>query len=266
MNIVQFQKRIWDFYGKNKRDFAWRKQITPYKILVSEVMLQQTQVSRVAAKYKEFIKTFPNLPTLAKASPAAILAVWSGLGYNRRALYLKRAAEMAVAEYGGKLPKNHEQLVLLPGVGKNTAGAILAYAYNLPAIFIETNIRRTYIHHFFPGQKNISDAQLMPVIEETLDAKNPRKWYWALMDYGSFLGTVVENPNRQSKQYAKQSKFEGSLRQLRGKILKYLLEKKRISSKELHALMKDSRYPLAERQLVAEGFISKNKNAVFLKK
>ena len=195
-------------------------------------MLQQTQVSRVIPKYQLFLQKFPTSKALAKATPAEVLKVWSGLGYNRRGLYLRRAAHMVMANYKGRLPRTIEALTELPGVGINTAGAIAAYAYNYPTVFIETNIRRTFLHHFFPGKKNIADNQLRSIIEKSLDVKNPKEWYWALMDYGSYLATQGSNPNRRSKHYAKQSKFEGSRRQLRGKIIRLLLEKP-LSVKEL---------------------------------
>ena len=234
-NIRQFKKIILDYYKKHGRhDLPWRKIHDPYKILVSEIMLQQTQVGRVIGKYREFIKEFPDFKKLAQASTAKVLKVWSGLGYNRRALYLKRTAERVADEFGGKLPNDPSILVDLPGIGPNTAGAICAYSFNMPVVFIETNIRRVFIHFFFNKTKRkISDAEILKLVEETLDRKNPRAWYSALMDYGTYLKSQVVNPNRRSLHYAKQSKFEGSDRELRGKILKLLLKKKEISKKEI---------------------------------
>ncbi|MBU6370573.1 MAG: A/G-specific adenine glycosylase [Patescibacteria group bacterium] len=235
--IVQssrFRKLILDFYEKyGRRHLPWRHTRDPYHILVSEIMLQQTQVERVIGKYWEFIEKFPNFKSLAQASTAQVLKAWSGLGYNRRALYLKRTAERVTAEFKEKLPRDLTVLVDLPGVGPNTAAAICAYAFNMPVAFIETNIRRIFIHHFFPKKRNVRDADILPLVRKTLDMKRPREWYSALMDYGAHLKGEVENPNRRSGQYAKQSKFEGSDRQLRGRILKLLLVRGRMDARQL---------------------------------
>ena len=220
--IVRFQKKVYDYYHANKRDFPWRKGITPYKIVVSEIMLQQTQAPRVVDKFKLFIKTFPNFEALAKAPFKDILVVWQGLGYNRRALGLKKLAEIVVTEHAGKLPKTPEKLVGLPWIGPHTAGSIAAYAYNYPSVFIETNIRSVCIHEFFPNKTEITDKQLEPYVEAVLDTENPREWYNALMDYGTWLKEANKNPSRRSKHYSKQSKFEGSNRKLRGMILREL--------------------------------------------
>lgn len=270
MTITQFQKLVWDFYALNGRELPWRKNINPYRILVSEVMLQQTQVSRVVPKYRLFLKLFPNFKALAKASSSDILKAWSGLGYNRRGLYLKRAAEMVHRDYHDRMPKHIEELVKLPGVGKNTAGAILAYAFNEPVVFIETNIRRVFIHHFFKNTKNIQDADLLPIIAKTVKSDNRtftgiREWYWALMDYGSFLASTIENPNRRSKHYSKQSKFEGSVRQLRGAVLRVLISVKSMSISELEKQLHDERLPEVLEQLIEEGFVVLRHNQVEIK-
>src|SRR5665213_252944 len=229
-SIQSFKKTIWQYYKKHGRSLIpWRKTRDPYKILVSELMLQQTQVSRVTPKYLAFIKKFPTFKSLAEASVPSVLEMWQGLGYNRRALYLKKTAEIVQEKYKGKLPHNLELLIELPGIGKNTAAAICAYSFNLPVVFIETNIRRIFIHFFFPNKKQVDDTEILKLVQKTLDQKNPREWYWALMDYGSFLKTQVENPNRKSKHYTKQSKFKGSDREIRGKILRILLKEKIIS-------------------------------------
>lgn len=254
MNLPRFRKEIWKYYKEHGRVLPWRKAIHPYKILVSEIMLQQTQVSRVIPKYREFLTLFPNVTALAHASQADVLRAWSGLGYNRRALFLKRAAETIAKQK--KFPNTTEELTKLPGVGKNTAGAILAYAFNKPAVFIETNIRRVFIHHFFQDTIGISDADILVIVEKTVDAKNPKEWYWALMDYGSFLATQVENPNRKSKSYVKQSKFFGSLRELRAKILKIVLQKP-LAEKKLKEQVGDERFDAAMLGLQKEGFIEK---------
>jgi len=219
-----FQKIIYDHYGENYREMPWRRTRDPYRILVSEIMLQQTQVERVLPKYAEFIKTFPALQALAQAPLSKVLSAWQGMGYNRRALSLKRLAEIVVREYGGKLPADPEELVRLPGIGPYSASAIYAFVHNRPCLFIETNIRRVYIHFFFADRERVSDAEIMPILEKTLDRKNPRDWYYALMDYGVKLKREVRNPNRRSAHYQKQPAFHGSTRQVRGLILKTLLK------------------------------------------
>lgn len=220
-------------------------------------MLQQTQVSRVEKKYPEFLRAFPTVKKLANAPTSEVLKVWQGMGYNRRALALKRAAEGIVVEHKGKIPSDPELLEALPGIGHYTARAVCAFAFNAPYVFIETNIRRVYIHHFFPRSKNVPDKKLLPLIEETLDRKNPREWYTALMDYGSTLPKTTLNPNRQSKHYIKQKPFRGSNREVRGKILKLLTEE---GSKTLPALTKHIQHPSLADNLTAlakEGFIRK---------
>lgn len=178
-------------------------------------MLQQTQAPRVVEKYNSFIQQFPTLKKLNDASTKDVLAAWQGLGYNRRALYIKSIT---------KIPKTYAELVELPGIGPNTAGSILAFAYNIPHPFIETNIRSVYIHFFFKNKTDVHDRDIMPLIEKTLDQKNPREWYYALMDYGALLKKTT-NPSQKSRHYKKQSTFKGSHRQKRGEVLRLLLEK-----------------------------------------
>ena len=217
--IRDFQKLVWGFYKANGRDFVWRRTTNPYHIVVSEIMLQQTQTSRVAEKFPEFLKKFPTFKTLAASTPAEVILVWQGLGYNRRALFLRELARTVVSEYKGKLPQDPEELIKLPGIGKNTAGSVAAFAFNAPTVFIETNIRSVFLHHFFPGQTNIPDSDLIPLIAASVHQDNPREWYWALMDLGVFIKKSQPNPSRASKHHTKQSKFIGSKRQVRGAIL-----------------------------------------------
>jgi A/G-specific adenine glycosylase len=215
-----FRERVWDYYHQFGRDLVWRHDPTPYQVLVSEVMLQQTQVARVQVKYDEWMSRFPTLEVLALASVSEVLASWQGLGYNRRGLWLHRAAQIIHSQYEGVVPSDPGILVTLPGIGPNSAGSIAAFAYDVPVVFIETNIRRVYLHEFFPNAHDVSDAQLRPLIEATLDREFPREWYYALMDYGSHLGVSMPNPNHRSKAHRPQSKFEGSSRQVRGAILR----------------------------------------------
>jgi A/G-specific adenine glycosylase len=148
--------------------------------------------------------------------------------------------------------------VKLPGVGPATAAAVIAYAFDEPSVFIETNIRRVFIHHFFPDQEKVPDSLLLPLVEKTLVAGRPREWYYALMDYGAALSDEGKNPNRRSSGYKVQSRFEGSLRQLRGRILAAVLEMPGSSPRRLQAsLGKDPRLSQALARLVEEGFLIK---------
>lgn len=232
MDKKEFQNKIREFYKKNGRDLPWRKDVSFYSIVVSEIMLQQTQVNRVIEKYNAWMEKFKDFEALEKANLEDVLKIWQGLGYNRRALWLKQIADKIIKDH--KEPRTIEELKNFPGIGKNTAGSIAAFAFNYPSIFIETNIRRVYIYHFFNTQKTISDNDLLPIIEETLDRENPKEWYYALMDYGTYLASIVDNPNKQSKHYSKQSKFEGSKRSLRGEVLRHILN----NSLHIHELKK----------------------------
>ena len=224
MTDKEFQKEIYRYFKKHGRaHLPWRGETDPYKILVSEIMLQQTQAGRIVPKYEAFIKRWDSAKKLAKASNSDVLSLWSGLGYNRRALNLKRAAEAVSRDFRGHFPKTKEELVSLPGIGPYTAGAILAFAFNESEVMIETNIRSVYIHFYFPKKKAVHDKDLLPIIERTMDRKNPRNWYAALMDYGAMLKATNPNPSRKSKHHTKQSKFKGSMREVRGAALKLIL-------------------------------------------
>lgn len=188
-------------------------------------MLQQTQVVRVLGKYPEFLRAFPTIEVLAEASLIDVLRVWQGMGYNRRARYLRDAAQKIVSEYNGRIPKTEKELRALPGIGHYTANAILTFAHNEPHVFIETNIRRVFINHFLKNKRGVGDKEILPLVEQTLDQANPRAWYYALMDHGAYLPkTARANANIRSKHYVKQSIFRGSLRELRGKIIRVLDE------------------------------------------
>lgn len=256
--IQQFQEVVWQYYAEANRDLLWRHpdadgSFDPYKIMVSEIMLQQTQVSRVTPKYQEFLQAFPDVNTLAKAPLSAVLTAWNGLGYNRRAKYLWQAAQV-IAQLPNGFPTDLAGLVALPGIGKNTAGAILVYAYNQPVVYIETNIRTVYIHHFFVGQTAVSDADILLLVAETLDNDDPRQWYWALMDYGSHIKRTTGNASRSSKSFAKQSTFAGSLRQVRGRVIKQLLAGPR-NFDQLSGLIDDPRLKVVVGDLVREELV-----------
>lgn len=231
--IVEFRNLVYEHYrAAGRNDLPWRPpllkvrvngSIDPYRVFISEVMLQQTQAGRVVSKYEEFLKKFPTLSSLACATPRDVLAAWQGLGYNRRALALHRAADIIKTRHNGRVPRAQEQLIALPGIGPYTAGAVRAFAYNDPAVFIETNIRRAHLDFFFPDEERVRDADILLIVQQTLDARNPREWYYALMDYGAALGKTSVNANRRSAHYTRQSMFEGSERQLRARIVRALL-------------------------------------------
>ncbi|MFZ5906639.1 MAG: A/G-specific adenine glycosylase [Nitrospirota bacterium] len=257
--IDAFRKTVYAYYAHKGRSFPWRKTRDPYRIFVSEIMLQQTQVERVAGKYLQFIKTFPDFRSLAEASLSEVLHAWQGLGYNRRALALKASAAAVLEKYGGRLPELPEELARLPGVGRYTSAAISVFAFGRQAVFIETNIRRVFLHCFFHGRENVRDAEILTLIEKTMDRENPREWYYALMDFGVMLKKQAGNPNRRSAHYSLQKPFQGSNRQVRGKILKVVLEKRVVTQKELAAeiAVLPERLEPALTQLLQEGFLKK---------
>ncbi len=224
--VAEFQSMLLDFYRQEGRSFPWRETRDPYAILVSELMLQQTQTERVVPKYLAWLEAFPTAADLAAAPFPQVLAAWSGLGYNRRAGYLQAACRQVMEELGGVFPSTAKELRRLRGVGAYTAGAVAAFAFNSPEVFIETNIRSVYLFFFFPAEKTggqkVADAQLMPLVQATLYRQDPRRWYYALMDYGARLKKSTANPNRRSRHYSRQSRFEGSLRQARGAIVRQL--------------------------------------------
>jgi A/G-specific adenine glycosylase len=264
--IRRFQKLVYDHYQRNGRALPWRKTRDPYKILLSELMLQQTQVARVIEKYKQFLRQFPAIEAVARAPLRAILETWQGLGCNRRAVALKRLADIIVDDYGGSIPPDIEALKALPGVGAATAGAVCAFAFNKPAVFVETNIRSVFIHHFFHDRDGVKDSEILPLVSQTLDAKRPRQWYYALMDYGVALKEQHPNPSRRSAHYTKQSPFEGSLRQVRGMILRALVKDPGITEA---ALVKEinrdvDRVGKCLQQLCKEGFILKKGKRFFI--
>ncbi|MGD0081379.1 MAG: A/G-specific adenine glycosylase [Methanoregula sp.] len=232
-SIPGFQRIVLSHYEQYGRTMPWRSTPDPYPVLVSEIMLQQTQVDRVMAKFPAFIFAFPDFASLAAAPIPDVLAAWQGLGYNRRALALRNCAEIVMSRYGGVLPADPGILSGFPGIGHATASSICAFAFNMPVVFIETNIRRVFIHHFFPGTGEVSDSEILPLVEQALYRENPRVWYWALMDLGTALKKVVPNPNRRRRHYARQSAFEGSDRQVRGMVLRLLLAKGEMAQDEI---------------------------------
>lgn len=265
-SISYFKKNVWDFYEKNKRTLPWRNANSPYEIFISEVMLQQTQVQRVIPKYESWIREFPDFKVLSQSSLQKILLFWSGLGYNRRAKFLLDSARIISKEWKGTIPQDPELLVKLPGIGKATAASIVVFSYNKPIPFIETNIRRVFIHEFFKDSSDITDKQILELVESTIDRNQPRSWYYALMDYGAHLGRTIPNPNRKSKMYTKQSTFEGSPRQVRGEMLK-ILSKGPMPEKTLKKTIKGNPiyFQTALEQLLTESFLEKNGDTIQIK-
>ena len=261
-DFERFRDIVRRYYGEHGRELPWREQSDPYRVFVSEIMLQQTQVERVLKKYPPFIEAFPGFGPLALAPLPRVLALWQGMGYNRRAIHLKRGAEQIVSKHGGRLPDSVEVLSTLPGVGKATAGAMAAFAYNRPSVFIETNIRRVFLHFFFPATAGVPDGALLPLVERALDRSNPRIWYYALMDYGVMLKRERGNANTRSRHYKKQPPFEGSDRQVRGAILRLLVNEPGLSEGEL--LKRAGRDPGKTRanlaRLVKEGFVEEGES------
>jgi A/G-specific adenine glycosylase len=260
--IPAFRQMVLSHYEQYGRDMAWRNTTDPYQILVSEIMLQQTQVERVTTKFPEFIRAFPDFASLATAPLANVLTVWQGLGYNRRAIALQKCAIRVMDEYEGILPADVDILATFPGIGRATASSIAAFAFNIPVVFIETNIRRVFIHFFFTDTDTVSDAEILPLVEQALYRNNPRVWYWALMDLGTALKKTVPNPNRRSIHYTQQSPFEGSDRKIRGTLLKLLLKYQFLEEEEIIGCVAEDPHRV-QRMLGAleeEGFIKRRNN------
>lgn len=265
--MTDFQQAVWEYYDAyGRHDLPWRQpeangQFDAYKIMVSELMLQQTQVPRVIPKYQAFLACFPDVHTLAAAELGDVLRSWQGLGYNRRAKFLWQAAHMIVSEYDASLPQDITQLVKLPGIGANTAGAIVAYAYSQPVVYVETNIRTVYIYHFTDQEQPMHDTEIAQLVKQTLpdDHSLIRAWYWALMDYGTHLKKVHGNLNKLSKSYTKQSPFHGSRRQVRGAIIRELSQGAS-SYESLEEAINDLRLAQVLMELKTEGLIRQDSN------
>lgn len=238
-DFSSFVELVWAEGKRLYRDLPWRNIDDPYQVLVSEVMLQQTQVSRVINYWHRFLKLFPTLDALAAADTSLVLEQWQGLGYNRRALALKRTAELCSQKNKGAMPQSIEELLNLPGVGQATAAGVYSFAYNRPAVYIETNVRAVFIHEFFPDSVKVKDSELYPLVEATCSELDPRSWYYALLDYGAYLKQNTVNPSRKSAHYVKQSAFEGSRRQKRAEILRCVLDEPGIDEEKLFLQLQD---------------------------
>lgn len=218
-----FRERIREQGRLHRRDLPWRYIEDPYAVLVSEVMLQQTQVKRVLDYWPRFLALFPTIDALAAADTSDVLEQWQGLGYNRRALALKRCADICAAELGGRLPETADELVKLPGIGPATAAGVVAFALDRPALYLETNVRTVFLHELFPGEEGVKDAALTPLVELACPADGVRDWYYALLDYGAHLKATLPNPSRRSAHHTRQSAFEGSRRQKRAELVRIVL-------------------------------------------
>ena len=206
------------------RDLPWRRTRDAYAVWVSEVMLQQTQVSRVDGRWQRWLSRFPDPAALADAPTADVLAEWQGLGYNRRALSLQRAAAEVCSRWDGEVPSDLDALVSLPGIGPATAAGIRAFAFDLPGVYLETNVRTVFLHELFPDAERVPDSALVPLVREACPEEGARCWYYALLDYGAHLKRTVPNPSRRSASHTRQSAFEGSRRQKRAALVRLLLE------------------------------------------
>jgi A/G-specific adenine glycosylase len=266
MKLREFRKIILANYQEAGRDFPWRG-ADPWGVMVSEFMLQQTQAERVIPYWEKWIRLWPSPKALAGATMEEALLHWSGLGYNRRCYNLKNSAAIITAEYKGKVPENPETLRSFPGIGPYIAGAIACFAYNYPSVFIETNIRSTIIHYFFPGRTDVRDSEIFPKLEAVLDKKDPRTWYYALMDYGASLKKLTENPSRRSAHYVRQKPFIGSFRQARGKVIKALATVGSSNAEEIKlasGLSEEKLYRVLDR-LVRESLVAEEKGIYRIK-
>ncbi len=245
------------FRAYGRTHLPWRTTTHPYAILVSEIMLQQTQAERVIPYYERFIRTFPTVQALANTSLKEVLTLWSGLGYNRRAKFLYEAARAIANLNKGTFPRSYEELVALPGVGEYTAKAVRVFAYNEHEVLLETNVRTVVIHHFFGSEKDVSEKALAEVAAMLAEGQDPRTWHSALMDYGTHLKATAGNASRRSSRYVKQKPLKGSLREVRGALTKVLIQesctkvqlKKRIA-KDMH-----DRLDLALQALLSEEIV-----------
>lgn len=228
MTPKRFRDLVFAHYEtRGRHDLPWRLTRDPYRIFVSEVMLQQTQVERVIPFYAAFLESFPTIDALAKAPLSRVLTRWQGLGYNRRAKMLHDAAKEVLQHHDEIMPRSVETLESLPGVGHYTARAVAAFAYNEDVVFVETNLRTAVIHHFFPDEEQVNDRDILLILEKALLKGDARRWYSALMDYGAHLKRSGIRVNVKSSAYAKQAAFRGSGREARGSILRSLAERPR---------------------------------------
>lgn len=261
-DLVAFVARIWEEGKRLYRDLPWRNIDDPYQVLVSEVMLQQTQVSRVLNHWERFCALFPSIDALASADTALVLEQWQGLGYNRRALALKHSAEICSERYEGRVPQTQEALRALPGIGAATAAGVVAFAYRRPTVYIETNVRTVFIHEFFPSAASVTDKELSILVEATCSQDDPRGWYYALLDYGAHLKQSLVNPSRKSAHYTRQDAFTGSRRQKRAALLRTVLARPGIHVEKLHAQLNEDEVSAGREQVDSATFDSLVKDMI----
>ncbi|OGY83995.1 MAG: hypothetical protein A2898_01845 [Candidatus Kerfeldbacteria bacterium RIFCSPLOWO2_01_FULL_48_11] len=260
--VQSFRKKILRFYRLHRRDLPFRNTTDPYKITVAEIMLQQTQVDRVVPKYIAWVKKWPNWQRLSRASNLQLLKLWSGLGYNRRALNLGKLAKAVVDEFGRKIPDNPEALEKLPGIGPYTSRAILIFAFNKPFITIDTNIRRVILYELnLPATTSLKEVEKLAW--RLLPKKRSRDWHNALMDYSRL---VLPAQIKHIPALSKQSKFEGSLRQIRGEIVRQLTTKPFVDIGQVMKALKRTRQDTvkATTTLKKDGIVEVRKNRITL--
>jgi A/G-specific adenine glycosylase len=269
---------LWRWYARRRRTYPWRGARDPYRVLVSEVMLQQTQAARVVPSYRTFVRTFPTVRALAASTRAQVLRSWAGLGYNRRAVALRRAARTVVEDHGGRLPADPAELRGLRGVGPYTAAAVASIGFGVPVPAIDTNVTRV-VRRAVLGRDDASGAEVEAAAGRWLDRGDPGGWNQALMDLGREVCRPVPRcdacplarscafrraggppaPNRRP-----QPAFEGSTRQLRGDIVRVLRDR---DSTTLGALAMTTGRPLGEvaltvNRLAADGVVRPGPAAV----
>lgn len=258
--IRRLQQKLLSWYAQNKRELPWRKTKNPYAILVSEIMLQQTQVDRVIPYYHQFLNQFPDWESLAKAKKAALLACWSGLGYNSRVLRLQQTARAVVDQHKGILPRNRESLLKLPGIGPYTASAVLAFAFNKPIPVIDTNIRRVLLYEL-GLKKDPGLAKLEALAGQCIPKNKSRIWHNALMDYGAIILTAKKTG---IGPLSKQSRFKGSDREVRGWVMKQLVKHKTMSFHQIRQAFPQKKVESIVKKMQEEGLLSLRKKQVVL--
>ncbi len=238
MDLSAFTALVREQGRLHYRSLPWRDTGDPYAIWISEVMLQQTQVSRVEGRWEEWLKRFPSVGALADAQLNEVLVVWQGMGYNSRAKRLQECAQIICQEHGGIIPRDYDALVALPGIGPATAAGIRAFAFDEPGVYLETNVRSVFIHELFPEREQVADSELIPLVRQTCPpaGQDVRGWYYALLDYGAHLKKTLPNPSRRSKHHSRQSEFQGSSRQKRSFVLRCVLESPKTSLQLQEAL------------------------------
>ena len=251
--IEVFRRKIFAFYGDSRRSFPWRETRDRYAVMVSEIMLQQTQVDRVVPKFTAWMGRFPDVAALASAPLRDVLALWSGLGYNSRGQRLQSCARMVTERFGGVVPAAPAELKTLPGIGDYTCRSIPVFADNLDVAAVDTNIRRIIIHEFALPEET-SKRSIQIAAEQLLPPGRSRDWHNALMDYGSLCLTSRITGIRP---LTKQSKFRGSKRWYRGMIMKELVASDQVFLEELDARYGDCSWNIREivGDLVREGLV-----------